>query len=170
LFNRAAGFGVFFNQPGDGVVDLGLATGLSASFSCQPQLDMWVTVAPPPAPPATAGTGRTVVAVPTAVAPLPPFASVHTQYMQAVGLPPQLPDKAMYFWQSRDAYHNSSEVIALAKNFSERKLTVGVIVLDLAVPEDPPYYRLDPARFPDVPMLVATVANLTGATLMHGCS
>ena len=123
LFDRTAGYGVFFNQPGDGAIDLSDG-GLGASFVCQPQFDMWVTVAP--------ATGPTVA----------PFAAVHTQYMQAVGLPAQLPDKAMYYWQSRDAYHNSTEVIALANNFSKRKLKVGVIVLDLAIAEASPYYRL----------------------------
>ena len=43
-------------------------------------------------------------------------------------------------------------MIELAKNFSDRKLPVGVIVIDLGVPTTGDYYRLDPARFPEQAM------------------
>jgi alpha-glucosidase (family GH31 glycosyl hydrolase) len=57
-------------------------------------------------------------------------------------------------------------VIALAQNFSQRNLSVGVIVIDLGVPSEPPYYRLDPKRFPDVKAMAEEVRSLTGAALM----
>ena len=44
-----------------------------------------------------------------------------------------------------------------------------MIVIDLGVPTTPAgtkYYRLDPARFPDVPAMSAAVTKLTGAYLM----
>ena len=135
------GFGLFFNQPGDGVVVLPRGTGLfNISFACQNQLDMWATV------------GLT--------------SSVYERYAQATGPPAKLPSYAMSYWQSKCAYKNQSEVIELATNFSKRNLSVGVIVIDLGVPSEPPYYRLDPARFPNVAQMVAAVSSLTGSRLI----
>eukprot|EP01044_Picomonas_judraskeda_P014707 COSAG03_NODE_2373_length_2829_cov_16.656410_2_plen_71_part_00 len=37
-----------------------------------------------------------------------------------------------------------------------------MIVIDLGVPAEPPYYRLDPARFPDVLSMAKKVKQLTG--------
>ena len=64
---------------------------------------------------------------------------------------------------------NQSEVVALAQKFQDKGFAgkVGVVVVDLGEPDTPPYYRLDPARFPDVPAMAAQVEKLTGgATLM----
>ena len=54
----------------------------------------------------------------------------------------------------------------MAKNFSSLNLSVGVIVIDLGPPADPPYYRLDPARFPDVAAMAAQVKALTGGAYL----
>ena len=87
-----------------GAVDLsasaGAPPGLAFNFTCQRQLDMWVTVAP-----AAGAHPRT-----GAVAGV---AAVYQQYAQATGLPAPLPERAALFWQCRDFYHNQSEVIAL---------------------------------------------------------
>jgi alpha-glucosidase (family GH31 glycosyl hydrolase) len=74
-------------------------------------------------------------------------AAVYSSYAHATGLPAPLPEKAALYWQSRDQYKDQAEVIQLARNFSAKKLEVGVIVIDLGVPDAPPYYRLDPARW-----------------------
>ena len=71
---------------------------------------------------------------------------------------------ASLYWQSRSK--SQAEVIGIAKNFTARNLSVGVIVIDLGPPNAPPYYRLDPARFPDVAAMSKQVAALTGADLM----
>ena len=147
LFNRNHGWGVFFNQPGQGVTDVSRPGTLAVEFECQKQLDMWVTAAPVP--------GATTAA-----------AAVYSSYAAATGLPSPLPDNAALYWQSRDQYKDQAEVLALASNFSKRNLSVGVIVIDLGVPSAPPYFRLDPARFPDVPGMAKQVKELTGADLM----
>ena len=146
LFNRH-NWGVFFNQPGEGMTDVSQAGRLAVEFACQKQLDMWVTAAPEPSA-ADAAT------------------AVYSSYAHATGLPSPLPQNAALYWQSRCQYHNQSEVLALAQNFSDRNLSIGVIVIDLGVPEDPPYYRLDPVRFPDVHSMAKQVKQLTGADLM----
>jgi alpha-glucosidase (family GH31 glycosyl hydrolase) len=61
---------------------------------------------------------------------------------------------------------SADEVIGVAKNFSSLNLSVGVIVIDLGPPADPPYYRLDPARFPDVAAMAAQVKALTGGAYL----
>lgn len=144
LFNPWDGWGVFLNQPGDGMMDA--SNGIKATFTCQKQLDLWVTAAP-------------------AAAPNPSLA-VFNSYAHATGLPSPLPDNGALYWQSRDAYKSQAEVIGIAKNFSARNLSVGVIVIDLGPPDAPPYYRLDPKRFPDVSAMSKQVAALTGADLM----
>ena len=144
LYNRA-GWGVFFNQPGDGIIDAGSA-GLAASFTCQKQLDMWVAAAP-------AGTMNAASAV-------------YTSYAHATGVPSPLLENAALYWQSRDAYKDTEEVIGIARNFSVRNMSLGVLVIDLGPPATPPYYRLDPARFPDIPTMAKQVRDLTGAILI----
>jgi hypothetical protein len=143
LFNRD-GYGMFLNQPGDGQIDL--SSGVGVSFGCQKQMDVWFTAAA-----ASASNQAT---------------AVYSNYAHATGLPAPLPEKAALYWQSRNRYKDQAEVIQLAKNFSARKLELGVIVIDLGLPDAPPYYRLDPTRFPDIPAMVSTVRNLTGAVVM----
>eukprot|EP01043_Picozoa_sp_COSAG02_P010490 COSAG02_NODE_369_length_23680_cov_36.650609_11_plen_646_part_00 len=144
VYNRA-GWGVFFNQPGDGVIDASSAR-LSASFTCQKQLDMWVVAAP----------ATTMNAA----------SAVYTSYAHATGAPSPLLENAVLYWQSRDAYNDTAEVIGVATNFSIRNLSLGVLVIDLGPPTAPPYYRLDPARFPDIPTMAMQVHDSTGAVLM----
>ena len=44
-YNRQ-GWGLFLNQPGEGVIDV--SSGLAFTFSCQKQLDMWISVSDSP--------------------------------------------------------------------------------------------------------------------------
>jgi alpha-D-xyloside xylohydrolase len=127
LYNRAqgGGWGVFLNQPGDGSVDL--RSGLGFSFTCQKQMDIWVTVAP--------AKSQNLAG------------DVYEQWSAAIGPPSQLPDKASLYWQSKCQYKDQAEILELASNFSSRNLSVGVIVIDLGLPADPPYYRLDPGEW-----------------------
>jgi len=113
LYNRA-GWGVFINQPGDGVIDAS-SDGLAASFECQKQLDMWVVAAPPAAAGASSGAA----------------AAVYNSYARATGMPSPLLENAVLYWQSRDAYKDAAEVIGIARNFSIRNLSLGVLVIDL---------------------------------------
>ena len=124
LFNRHGGYGIFWNQPGDGQANLQPTQegNITFSFFCQRQIDIWITVAP--------------------VKAQNRAASVYHRYAQATGLPSPLPSLAALYWQSRDRYQDQATVVQLAKNFSERNLSVGVIVIDLGLPDDPPYYRL----------------------------
>ena len=85
LYNRADRWGVFLNQPGEGMIDASGST-LSLSFSCQKQLDMWVIAAPAEETQANAAL------------------SVYNSYAHATGLPSPLLEKGAMFWQSRDAY------------------------------------------------------------------
>ena len=79
-----AGFGVFFNQPGDGLIKLNATGGgINASFSCQFGLDMLVITAP-------AGSAS-------------PHTDIYRQYMRATGFPSPLPQNAALYWQSKDA-------------------------------------------------------------------
>ena len=124
LFNRRGGYGIFLNQPGDGQANLqpDKEGKIAFSFLCQRQIDIWITVAP------FMANNRA--------------ASVYHRYAQATGLPSPLPSLAALYWQSRDRYPDQATVVQLAKNFSERNLSVGVIVIDLGLPDEPPYYRL----------------------------
>jgi alpha-D-xyloside xylohydrolase len=120
----SSGFGLFLNQPGDGAAVLPRGTGdYQLSYICQRQLDLWVTV----------GTAS----------------EVYMRYGQATALPSPLPGYAARYWQSKDAYHTADEVVELARNFSRRNLSVGVIVIDLGPPA-----------------MTATVRNLTGSEVM----
>eukprot|EP00039_Didymoeca_costata_P025358 m.13061 g.13061 ORF g.13061 m.13061 type:complete len:676 (-) comp4784_c0_seq2:27-2054(-) len=148
------GFALFFNFPGEGIITTPPnSTTIGISFSHQIQFDMWVTTFEAPSQ---------TSAVPSDSA----HTSIYMHYGEATGFPSIMRPNALRFWQSRNAYHNQSEVIELATNFSKRNLSVGVIVIDLGISLTPPYYMLDKQRFPDVPDMVSKVKALIGADIM----
>ena len=50
-------------------------------------------------------------------------------YGHATGLPSPLLENAALYWQSKSTYRDRAEVIGVARNFSQRNLSVGMIVI-----------------------------------------
>lgn len=82
------------------------------------------------------------------------------------GRAPTPPDWSLGYLQSKLRYENQSEVIELAQNFKDRSIPVSLIVIDYQSWAQQGDWGLDPALWPDVSSMAATVKNLTGAEMM----
>ena len=124
----SAGYGVLFNMPGYGMVEVG---GLGEggmhwqAAATVLGLDFWVSGLPAAAAPARDGqrTGRQTS--PSAVA-----APIYHQYADATGHAPPLRENAMLFWQSRNRYKSSAIAMRVVDRYAALKLPVGVLVID----------------------------------------
>ena len=63
-------------------------------------------------------------------------------FCQATGFAVPLARNAAGFWQSRNQYHNQTEILQLARNFSEKRIPVSVIAIDLGLPAAPPHVSI----------------------------
>ncbi len=72
-------------------------------------------------------------------------------YRRLTGKAPIAPKWAMGFWQSRERYHSSKELIDVVKEYRKRKIPLDNIVLDWQYWEDPKWgsHEFDVKRFPD---------------------
>jgi alpha-D-xyloside xylohydrolase len=137
LSNR--GYGFLWNMPGIGRVELGSnRTRWVADAACQ--LDYWVTTAPTPA-------------------------EVVSQYSQATGLPPMLPDWASGFWQCKLRYRYQEELLEVAREHKRRGLPLSVIVADYFHWSRQGEWRFDSAEWPDPQAMVDELREL-GVELM----
>jgi len=58
-----------------------------------------------------------------------PLQRAYELYGHATGLPSPLLENAALYWQSKSTYRDRAEVIGVARNFSQRNLSVGMIVI-----------------------------------------
>ena len=89
-------WGLFWNHPGDGAVQL-LPNSTNFTATTQRQIDLWVT---------TSDSSDSDTA---------PFADIMRQYADATGHAPVLPAFATGFWQSRMRYRTTDELLDVAE-------------------------------------------------------
>jgi alpha-D-xyloside xylohydrolase len=135
------------NLPGAGQVSVGSNGNVTWSVTAQLQLDFWIT-----ATPATAAHGS--------------LASLYHRYVDATGHAPVLPDFAAQFWQCRLRYRTSEEATSVAARYGKLNLSVGVFVIDFHNQRVDGDFEMNPDCYPDVPGLVTSVKQSTGAELM----
>ena len=102
LSNR--GYGFLWHNPAVGRVELG-ASQTRWVAEATPQIDYWITV------------GET---------PL----EIMSNYADAVGHAPMLPEWAAGFWQCKLRYHSQDELLEVAREYKRRGLPMSVIVID----------------------------------------
>jgi alpha-D-xyloside xylohydrolase len=122
-------YGVFFNHPGFGSLKLS-ANGTEWAADMAQQMDFLITTSAAPQRP------RTEVADPKTkpqqprTADISPYASILHNYYTAIGHPAALPDWALGFWVSKQRYASTTEVIDVARNYTQHGFNVSVFVID----------------------------------------
>jgi alpha-D-xyloside xylohydrolase len=82
-------------------------------------------------------------------------------YRTLTGKAPILPKWAYGFWQSRERYHNESELMDVAKEYRKQHIPIDNIVLDWQYWEDPKWgsHEFDVTRFPDPKKMIDQLHN-----------
>ncbi len=117
------GYGFLWNNPAIGRVELS-SNGTRWVAEATRKLDYWITTGEAPA-------------------------EILEKYSQATGRPPELPEWAAGFWQSKLRYKTQDELLAIAGEYRQRDLPLAVIVIDgghWALMGD---WKFDPRCWPD---------------------
>lgn len=108
-------FGVFWNVPSFGTLDLSTENRTIWTAECARQIDIWVTTTT--AAPSLAVSGG--------------YSTILQQYYTfAVGLPNALPEWALGLWASKQRYASQTEILKIANNYSAHGITPSVVVID----------------------------------------
>jgi alpha-D-xyloside xylohydrolase len=133
------GYGVLWNSPAVGQVSF--ADNLTRWQAGQArEIDYWITAAPSPA-------------------------AILARYADVTGHPPELPEWASGFWQSKLRYRTQAELLAVAREHKRRGLPMSVIAADYFHWTAMGDYRFDPAEWPDPAGMTRELAEL-GIELM----
>jgi alpha-D-xyloside xylohydrolase len=128
------GYGFLWNNPAVGRVELGQnATRWVAEAA--PQIDYWITAADSPA-------------------------GILSNYADATGHAPMLPEWASGFWQSKLRYASQAELEAVAQEYVRRELPLSVIVIDFFHWTRQGDWQFDPLAWPDPARMVEKLQTL----------
>ena len=89
-------------------------------------------------------------------------------YRTLTGKAPIMPKWAMGYWQSRERYKTSTEMIEALEGFRQRNIPIDNIVMDWSHwrEEDWGGHEFDPARFPDPKAMVDSIHDLNGRMMI----
>ena len=89
-------------------------------------------------------------------------------YRTITGKAPVMPKWAMGYWQSRERYKTSTEMINALQGFRERNIPIDNIVMDWSHWEEDAWgsHEFDRARFPDPKAMVDSVHALNGRMMI----
>src|SRR6266480_6843263 len=133
------GYGLLWNHPGIGRVELGTTATRWVSESTR-QWDYWITAADEPA-------------------------ALVRAYGQVAGRAPELPGWASGFWQCKLRYKTQDELLSVAREYKRRGLPLSVIVIDYFHWSRQGDWKFDTAEWPDQAAMVAELEQL-GVKLM----
>ena len=89
-------------------------------------------------------------------------------YRTLTGKAQIMPKWAMGYWQSRERYKTSTEMIEALDGFRKRNIPIDNIVMDWSHWEEDAWgsHEFDPARFPDPKAMVDSIHNLGGRMMI----
>ena len=89
-------------------------------------------------------------------------------YRTLTGKAQVMPKWAMGYWQSRERYKTSTEMIDALEGFRKRDIPIDNIVMDWSHWEEDAWgsHEFDPARFPDPKAMVDSIHNLGGRMMI----
>ena len=89
-------------------------------------------------------------------------------YRTLTGKAPVMPKWAMGYWQSRERYKTSTEMIEALEGFRKRNIPIDNIVMDWSHwrEEDWGGHEFDPARFPDPKAMVDSIHDMNGRMMI----
>jgi alpha-D-xyloside xylohydrolase len=59
-----------------------------------------------------------------------PWVQLQTRYADATGHAPVYPEWTSGFWQSKNRYHNQSQVLDVARGYGQRGLPLALMIID----------------------------------------
>lgn len=89
-------------------------------------------------------------------------------YRTLTGKAPIMPKWAMGYWQSRERYKTSTEMIEALDGFRKRNIPIDNIVMDWSHWEEEAWgsHEFDPARFPDPKAMVDSIHAMNGRMMI----
>ncbi len=89
-------------------------------------------------------------------------------YRTLTGKAPVMPKWAMGYWQSRERYKTSTEMIEALEGFRKRNIPIDNIVMDWSHWEEDAWgsHEFDPARFPDPKAMVDSIHAMNGRMMI----
>ena len=89
-------------------------------------------------------------------------------YRTLTGKSPVMPKWAMGYWQSREKYNTSDEVLSTLAEFRRRNIPIDNIVIDWLHWKEDSWgsHEFDPARFPDPKGMVDSIHNMHGRVMV----
>ena len=89
-------------------------------------------------------------------------------YRTLTGKAPIMPKWAMGYWQSRERYKTSTEMIEALQGFRKRNFPIDNIVMDWSHWEEDAWgsHEFDPARFPDPKAMVDSIHAMNGRMMI----
>ncbi|KFY29506.1 hypothetical protein V493_02325 [Pseudogymnoascus sp. VKM F-4281 (FW-2241)] len=133
------GYGFLWNNPAIGRAVLGKNIMSFESFSTK-VLDYWVTAGDSPA-------------------------EIEESYASVTGTVPMMPEYGLGFWQCKLRYQTQSELLAVAREYRKRNLSIDLIVIDFFHWPKQGDWRFDSTYWPDPDSMVAELTEL-GIELM----
>lgn len=134
LLVSSRGYGVMWNAPGTGRVELGR------------NLTRWVLDGAPQLDYVVLGGGDP--------------AGVLREYGQISGRPPPMPDWATGFWQCKLRYSTQAEVLEVAREYARRGLGLSCLIIDFFNWSKAGEWRFDDAAFPDPKAMIDELTEL----------
>src|SRR5438874_1764256 len=96
-------------------------------------------------------------------------ATILSNYADATGHAPMLPEWASGFWQSKLRYRDQAELLAVAREHKRRGLPLSVIVVDFFHWTHLGDWRFDPAEWPDPAAMVRELADRGVGVMVSWC-
>jgi alpha-D-xyloside xylohydrolase len=140
LFTSSVGYTLVWNLPSYGGITIN-ATHIAFSSNATPALDFWLSVPPADVPVGT-----------------PPYASLSSQLVAAIGRPSDLPEWATGFWQCKLRYRSQAELLEAARGYAARGLPLSAIVIDFLHWPTFGEWRFIPSCWPDPTAMTAELA------------
>jgi alpha-D-xyloside xylohydrolase len=133
------GYGFLWNNPAIGKVTFGKNTTEWIANSAK-QIDYWITAGNEPG-------------------------DILHNYAEVTGTVPMMPEYGLGLWQSKLRYQTQEELLAVAREYKQRKLPLDVIVADFFHWPMQGEYRFDPDYWPDPATMVQELEAI-GTKLM----
>ena len=134
FYISSKGYGFLWHNPSIGRVTFGTNEILWESESSL-QIDYWLTVGDTPQ-------------------------QISSQYADAVGHAPPMPEHGLGFWQCKLRYSSQDEILCVASEYAARGIKPDVIVCDFFHWTEMGDFRFDPAFFPDPKEMVEQLSEM----------
>ncbi len=133
------GYGFLWNNPAVGRASFGMNM-TEWEAGCTHEIDFWITAGDSPA-------------------------EILSNYMEATGKPPMMPEHGLGFWQCKLRYQTQEELMTVAREYHRRGIPLDVIIADFFHWTLEGTWAFDPEYWPDPAAMVKELAEM-GTKLM----